>query len=159
MDRALHELLAAREGPEWNGADAGQLDHVRAEKIVLAYANASNAQDGRAAVRAVLNQQSGTLPDCQIFVVSSQRFNDLKKERRFCKAGVIVLTDDTATVDDDLHEHVADLPKGVYARWAGWDRRISPQRRNLTWSVSSAVWGASSAEADTKWKARLSRIG
>ena len=123
MDRALHELLAALEGSEWDGADfngaSGQLDHVRAEKIALAYANASSAQNGRTAVRAVLNQQPGTLSNYRIFVVSSQRFKDLKKERRFCKAGVIVLTDDTATVEGDLHAHVADLPKGVYALEVG----------------------------------------
>ena len=67
-------------------------------------------------------------------------------KRQWFKAGLVLLVDATApTVDADGLE---DLPKGVYAKWSGWD---NTNRKNLTWRVDD------DSDLDDLWRSRLDR--
>ena len=144
-DPDLDELLSfLAHGEIASRPVAHKLDHVRATLIVRECA-ASN--DGPARARSLLSQ------DAHLLVVSSKRFEALRT-RRFFQPGVLLLVDDAAPAfdDDELDEYMDDIPKGVYARWSGWDGRSGTEveRRNLNWNK---------AHADEEAKLKIEHVG
>ena len=117
-----------------------KLDHASVGRILGACANAADAATRHSAHGLLRADVSGA----RVLIISSKRFKELQK-RRCCKGGLIVLIDEAAADSSDLVEsHFIELPKGVCARWSGWDTRILPERRNMTWKVSS--------EAAQEWR-------
>ena len=117
-----------------------KLDPASVGRILRACANAADAATRNSAHGLLRAEVSGA----RVLIISSKRFKELQK-RRCCKGGLVVLIDEAAADSSDLVESLfIELPKGVCARWSGWDTRVLPERRNMTWKVSS--------EAAQEWR-------